>query len=296
MNYGSVAFNHRSVNVPGMGLTIRMVLALAIAALLTLATLAGLVWLVVTYSWGWLAVLLVAGFAGDGTVRANRHRRSKKSRKVTNADRMRVERALQRLALVAGVPVPEVKVEHELEPLSWTLSLPWRKPAVHVTTGMLDRLGDAELEAVVAHELMHVVNRDAAIMTLLAAAPTYFFRGMRDMVEEHPVTGWLSIALYGLWFTPTAVLLMWTARIVSRHRELVADRGAAELIGSPAAVAGALLTVSGGLTGARDRDLRDVFHFLPAREATGIRRLWATHPRMRDRIERLQQMEAALQD
>jgi heat shock protein HtpX len=287
-----VAIAARSVNDAHMGLTIRMLLALAIAAVLTLATVGALAWVVVTYEWGWLAVLMVLGFAGDGAVRVNKRRRGRKARRITPADRRRAESALGRLAIMAGVAPPRTVVEAEANASSWTLSTPWGKPAVHVTTGLLDRLDDRQLEAVIAHELMHVVNRDATIMTLIAAAPTFFFRGLRDMVEEHPITGWLSIALYGLWFLPTAVLLLLTARMVSRHRELVADRGAAELTGSPAAVAGALLALADGSR--RDSDLRDVFHFLPSREATGIRRLWATHPRTEGRVERLQRMEAAL--
>lgn len=280
-----------------MGLTVRMLLALALACLLWLTTLAGLVWLVITFEWGWLAVLLVLGFAGDGWVRQTSRRRSPRSRQVVKGDTPRAKGAVQRLSLVAGIKPPRAVVDSERAPLSWTIWPLGGEPRVHVTTGLLDRLDDRQLEAVVAHELMHVANRDAKLMTLIGAMPAFFFSGMRDMIDENPVTGYVSVLLYGLWFTPTAALLLATARIVSRHRERVADAGAAELVGSPAAVAGALVALSDELGAMRDQDLRrartaDLFHFVPARRQG---RLFATHPPLRERLDRLQRMERELQ-
>jgi Zn-dependent protease with chaperone function len=99
---------------------------------------------------------------------------------------------------------------------------------------------------------------------------------------------------------PPALASAGLCRIVSRHRELAADRGAALLTGSPAALASALRRLSDGLHAIRDKDLRvvaasDVLHVVPARPAHGIARLWATHPLLDDRIRRLERLEARLQ-
>ena len=89
-----------------------------------------------------------------------------------------------------------------------------------------------------------------------------------------------------------------TLRTVSRHRELGADRGAALITGSPAAMAAALARLSDGLHAIPGRDLRvaeDVLHVVPAEPASGIARLWATHPPLEDRLWRLERLEARLQ-
>jgi heat shock protein HtpX len=90
--------------------------------------------------------------------------------------------------------------------------------------------------------------------------------------------------------------------VVSRHRELAADRGAAVLTGSPARLAAVLTRLAGDIGGLPTRDLRlaagaDAFHLLPARkrEARGVARVWATHPQLRTRLAQLERMEHELQ-
>lgn len=275
-----------------MGLTIRMLLSLALAAAVWVASLGAFGYFVLLSDYWFLALLLLLGFAAEG-YEAQRRGGGRGGRGGPIAETQRAERAVERVALVAGVPVPEVVVEPERPALSWTLWAPWGQPRVHVTSGLLERLDDEQLAAVAAHELMHVINRDAQLMTAVGLAPSVLLDGLREMIREHRVRGLVSVIVYGFWFTPSAVLLLACARIVSRHRELVADAGAARLTGSPAAVAGALLTLSEHLAIARNRDLRDagradLFHFLPRRPQN---RLWATHPPTAARLARLQRLE-----
>jgi heat shock protein HtpX len=110
----------------------------------------------------------------------------------------------------------------------------------------------------------------------------------------------LSVAVLSTLLAVPALLSVGVARIVSRHRELTADQGAALLTGSPAALASALTRLSDGLHAIPDKDLRvaavsDVLHVVPAKPAHGISRLWATHPPLEDRIRRLERLEARLQ-
>ena len=90
--------------------------------------------------------------------------------------------------------------------------------------------------------------------------------------------------------------------VVSRHRELAADRGAALLTGSPARVAALLARLAGDIHATPTRDLRvagtaDTFHLLPARknEWRGPARLWASHPRLTTRLRQLEWLESELQ-
>lgn len=275
-------------------LTIRMLIALALAGLVALGVIAFLVWIAVVLHW--IVALFGVVFIVLGTQASRRKpRQAKKTRPRTPQDDERLARVVSRLAMLAEVPAPQAAAESQRAPLCWTSARPRGRPSIHATTGLLDRLDDQQLEAVMAHEISHVVNRDAAVMWLVGGVPATFFRHMR---EENPV----GVLVYLGWLLPAMGLMTLTARFVSRHRELIADRGAALLTGSPAAVAGALLALDADIAGLRERDsdLRsrspgDIFHFLPVAEELGVRRLLATHPPLRERLARLEAMERELQ-
>jgi heat shock protein HtpX len=281
-------------------LLLRMGLALATATGVTLATLAGVVLIVRTPDGG-LIVLAAVVIVAIGSAITPGWKRGRFWEPLP-ADVDRVEQALHRLALMADVPAPLAVVERDgLAPLSWTVAVPGKPPAIHVTTALLERLDDPQLEAVLAHELAHVIHRDARVMTVIAGWPAAYLRAIRAGFDSDGIRGQLSYMLVlGLWLLPSAILLLWTARIVSRQREIVADRTAAMLTGSPAAVAGALITLSGRLNALRDMDLRtagtnDLFSFLPTRKHEGILAPWATHPPLDGRLKRLQRLERELQ-
>jgi heat shock protein HtpX len=204
--------------------------------------------------------------------------------------------ALIRLCVVADLPTPEIRVWRGLPPLSWTTQLPFGSPRVHVSEAMVQQTDERGLEAVLAHELAHIANGDARIMTLLAGpamAMLTAFWTLRHVTDM----GWgMIVFLFSAVAVPPALALMGFARLASRHRELAADRGAALLTGSPAGLASVLLTLDAGLAALPSADLRvaarsDVFHLLPVREASGLSRLWATHPPLRRRVAALQEME-----
>jgi len=149
---------------------------------------------------------------------------------------------------------------------------------------------DRELQAVVAHELAHIANRDAWVMTLVAA-PSWILAGIQDGWRER--TGsWLrnAVGMVAIsWLVALALPGALAVRLLSRQRELAADRGAALLTGSPAGVAAALRRLSADPPPA---DLRlAVLNFVGARDA-GV---WATHPPLAQRLAQLDHMERALQ-
>ena len=273
-----------------------MIVALVTAALSAIAAVAVVAWLAVAIAW-WAAVIVV-GFALDGFfVRPDRRR---PARPASHPRERKVRRLLDRLATVADMPVPRLVVQGEDAPLSWTTALPWQRPTLHVTTGLLDVCDVSELEAILAHELSHVANRDAWVMTVLAGPPSWILDGIRVYwnqrhAEDAPrlatVRYAVGMVVYGSWSAALALPWALTARAVSRHRELAADRGAALLTGSPAQVAAALRTLSESATVA---DLRlALLAPIPARERGGG--LWATHPPLHARVARLERMEEMLQ-
>uniref|UniRef100_A0A7D6GM82 M48 family metalloprotease n=2 Tax=Natrinema zhouii TaxID=1710539 RepID=A0A7D6GM82_9EURY len=156
---------------------------------------------------------------------------------------------------------------------------------VVVTTGLLELLDDAELEATVAHELAHLTNRDANLMTVawllptityyLAIAAFYVLYGLYRVLGSGFGAGGSSgdgddargllVAIVVITvcavLTLTVSAMFWAAsillyRVLSRHREYAADRAAATITGSPASLATALEKIDGTMPELPDRDLR----------------------------------------
>jgi heat shock protein HtpX len=205
---------------------------------------------------------------------------------------------LERLCVVADLPKPRLVLEPEAQPNSWVVSLGRSRSRLHLTQGLLDRLGPAELEGVIAHELAHVAQRDALVMTVVGG-PGAALQSGGSALARHAAGFWV-LGLGGA----AAYLIGWLgtlgARILSRHRELAADAGAVALTGNPSALASALAKVSASLALIPAADLRvaagrDAFHLLPVARAGRGLPLPATHPAVAARIARLERMEARLQ-
>lgn len=287
-----------------------MVIALLLGALFTAALLGAVVWLAVSVEDGWQPALFIVVIAAAGFVTSReaadrmRYRASFDPDKhdlagFTREEAVRnVEGHLVRLATLADVPLPRADLFWADAPLCWTTVGLTGRPRVHVTTTLVQRLSDDQLAAVLAHELTHIANGDARVMTFVAGPASWLVAGLRDMYEEGGRAMYAAIGL-ALLLLPVLLPAALTGRIASRHRELAADRGGALLTGSPSALASALLELSGRLDRIPRRDLRvagagDLFYVLPTREAHGIRRLWATHPPLGRRVVQLERMEQAL--
>jgi len=164
-----------------------------------------------------------------------------------------------KVAAMLGVPAPTVAVSDRAAPEA--MAVGFRPGNIHLvlSTGTIESLETAELEAVIAHELAHVKNRDAMVMTALSA-PVVLADGLRSRIDrlENP-QGFailpvpLSLVSSVVWVGGRAI----TARL-SRHREVAADRAAAHVIGSPSTLAAALRTLDSEITDTPERDLRAV--------------------------------------
>jgi heat shock protein HtpX len=142
----------------------------------------------------------------------------------------------ERLAAQADVaPPPDVLLS--LSRLPNALAVPTaEKPLIVVTSSLIETLTDPELEAVLAHEVTHLANRDAAVMTFVSG-PAFAFSGMwRDGGR-----GWFAAGM----FSPVWLLSVLAMRAVSRYREYTADRGSALLTGAPEQLMSALTKIHG---------------------------------------------------
>jgi heat shock protein HtpX len=209
---------------------------------------------------------------------------------------------IDRLCALANMPKPRVAITDTDIPNAFATGRSPRHAVVCVTTGLLRRLDREELEGVLSHELSHVAHRDVAVMTIAGflgvAAGIFirwgmFFGGGRDRDSQVPfLVIWLvSILVYLISFLLT--------RVLSRYRELSADRAGAYLTGKPSALASALTKITGDMARIPDRDLRSVqafnsFFFAPAFSRDSISRLFSTHPPVEQRLEQLAQISADL--
>ena len=211
---------------------------------------------------------------------------------------------VERLCVQADLPKPKIAIADTGVPNAFATGRSRKASTVCVTSGLLHLLEPHELEGVVAHELAHVQHRDVLIMTVasffasiaamvLQFAP--FLGGGRERDGGQPafiVVMLVSVAVYLLSF----VLML----ALSRHREFVADRGAALITGRPSALSSALMRISGQMGLVPKRDLRaagelSAFFIIPAVRRPSASGLFSTHPPVEKRIEALRRIEEELQ-
>ena len=203
----------------------------------------------------------------------------------------------KRLSERAGLPMPRVFVIPDKSPNAFATGRNPRNAAVAATEGILQVLDERELEGVIAHELAHVKHRDILISSIAAtvaatvmmiarwaqfAAIFGGFGGRDDRGGSNPV------ALIGMMiFAPLSAMLIQAA--ISRSREFAADRGAAEIIGSPYGLADALKKIEA--TARRipmDANPATAHMFIMKPfSGRGLMALFSTHPPTKQRIERL---------
>ncbi|AXR80061.1 putative protease HtpX [Natrarchaeobaculum sulfurireducens] len=164
-----------------------------------------------------------------------------------------------RVAAQLGVPAPTIAVSDRDAPEALVVGFRPKRIHLVLSLGTIDALSQAELEAVIAHELAHVANRDAMVMTVVSL-PVVIAEGIRSRIMKIENPGWTAVVIVPLglvstvaWTTGQAI----TARL-SRTRERAADRAAAAAIGSPATLASALERLDHEIAATPNRDLREV--------------------------------------
>jgi heat shock protein HtpX len=209
---------------------------------------------------------------------------------------------IDRLCALANMPKPRVAITDTDMPNAFATGRSPNHSVVCVTTGLMRRLDAEELEGVISHELSHVAHRDVLVMTFagflgvaagLVIRWGMFFSGGRDRNSQVPfLVIWLgSILVYFVSFLLT--------RVLSRYRELSADRAGAYLTGKPSALASALTKISGDMARIPNRDLREAqafnaFFFAPAFSKGSVSALFSTHPSLEQRLEQLAKISADL--
>jgi heat shock protein HtpX len=229
---------------------------------------------------------------------------------VTPQQEPKLHEIVDRLCLLADMTKPRVGVSEMDMPNAFATGRNPNHAVICATRGLMSRLNDEELEAVLAHELSHVAHRDVAVMTIasgvgmlaglvsrIAMFGAMFGgggrggRGGQNIVILEMITMLVSIVIYVIAFLLTMAL--------SRYRELAADRSGAILIGKPSVLASALVHVTGDMGKIPRTDLRktegmNAFFFAPALAGGTAANLFSSHPTLEKRLDALNKLEKEL--
>lgn len=228
-------------------------------------------------------------------------------RVVSEEEEPRLHETVSRLCAIAGLPKPKIAVVNSSVPNAFATGRSRGSAVVAVTTALVQRLNQGELEAVLAHELSHVKNRDMLVITIASFLSTVAFFLVRSLFYYGGLGGWGGRRRGGnpliiVWIVSLVVWLIsyLLVRALSRYREFSADRGSAIITGRPSNLASALLNISGALERVPSQDLRQVegmnaFFIIPAISGETILNLFSTHPPIEQRIGALQEMERRME-
>ena len=239
-------------------------------------------------------------------------------------ENVRVYNIVENLCIAGGIEMPQINIVDDpcLNAFASGIDIP--SFTITLTTGLIDKLNDAELSAVVGHELTHIKNRDTRLMVvcivfvgIFAAIQSMSMRMLgallrgagRSSGRRNKKGGGgaiileimiLLIALI-IWSSVGYFFSFMTRLAISRKREYVADAGAAELCGDPLALASALKKISDapGLANVQRGDVAQLYIIHPDEEFDNNMKLsgwvakanimFCTHPDTPERIKILEQ-------
>jgi len=311
----------RTRYAPDRGLQARMGLTMFLLGLVFVAFVVALVFILAAFKVGAGAIIFFAVLLGGGLTFGSLFwsdkiaLRASGAQEVTPEEEPKLHGIIDRLCALADMPKPRVAIAPTDMPNAFATGRNSKNAVLVVTTGLMRRLDDKELEGVIAHEMSHVAHKDVVVMTvasflgivagLLVRFAFYgeLFGGGGGRGNNNNNNGGalpillivmaVSVVVYAISF-----LLI---RLLSRYRELAADRAGALLTGQPSALASALTKVSGAMSAIPTKDLREAqplnaFYFAPAFKAdtTTLSTVFSTHPSLERRLQQLSEISAQL--
>jgi heat shock protein HtpX len=317
----------RTRYAPDRGLTVRMTATMFLLGLVFVVFVGAVIFLMDRFHASAAAIVLVAVVFGGGSAVASLFYSDKialaaaGARLVSPREAPELHGIVDRLCALADMDKPRVAIAPARMPNAFATGRNSKNSVLCVTDGLLyhSQLTQEELEGVLAHELSHVAHKDVQVMTyasLLAIVAGLLVRfafyseifggGRRGGNNSQaalliPLIMVASIVVYAISF-----LLI---RVLSRYRELAADRSGALLTQNPSALISALTKVSQGMNRIPTQDLRsaeslNAFYFAPAMKLTrggagggggpSLSALFSTHPSLEKRIAQLSKIQREL--
>lgn len=231
---------------------------------------------------------------------------------VTRKDCPRIYNMVENLCMSCGMDMPQLNIVDDSQLNAFASGINKKTYAVTLTTGIISRLEDDELEGVIAHELTHIRNHDTRLLivsiifvgilsTMLSVIAQIVWRVILGSNHSRSrkkdgVGAVILIGLIAIVCTAIAYFFVSLTRFaISRKREFMADAGGAELTRNPRALASALRKISDdpGLRSVKRDDIAQLYIINPKKLKKGffdkVRGLFSTHPSTEERIRILEQ-------
>jgi heat shock protein HtpX len=303
---------------PDAGLAARMVLTMFLLGLVYVVFAGVLYWIGIP----WPYLVIVAGliaffqlFFSDKIALA-----SMRAQYVDEQQAPQLHDMIGRLAAQANLPKPKIAIVETAIPNAFATGRDANHAVIAITTGLLQGSGlsQPEIEAVVAHELTHIINRDMLVMTIATFFSMIAALLVRSFIWSSMFGGYgggygrrgggnndnsgMFVLIALLASVVTYVVSFILIRALSRYRELAADRGSALITGAPEHLASALMRISGTIESNRipQKDFRqaqtvNALFIVPALKGDSLSTLFSTHPSLEQRLAQLQEMQQQME-
>jgi heat shock protein HtpX len=318
----------RTRYAPDRGLTLRMTATMFLLGLVFVAFIAAIIGIGTAYGASSTAIVFFAVVLGGGFAIGSLFYSDKIALRTAGAHEVsaddpdpqaqRLHAIVDRLCALADMPKPRVAIAETDMPNAFATGRNADHAVVCATRGIMRRLDNDELEGVLAHEMSHVAHKDVQVMTIasfLAIIAALLVRiafygelfggggGRRDNNNQNALPILLILMVVSAVVYAISFVLI---RLLSRYRELSADRSGALLTGQPSKLASALVKVTGDIGRIPTRDLRtaqplNAFFFAPAMSLHGagagggkLANLFSTHPSLERRLAELDKIQQQL--
>ena len=310
----------RTRYAPDRGLTARMTATMFLLGLVFVAFVAAIVFILGAVHASGGVIVLAAVVLGGGIAIGSLFYSDKIALSTAGAQIVTPQQApelhgvVDRICALADMPKPRIAISPTDIPNAFATGRNTKHAVLCVTEGLMRRLDREELEGVISHELSHVAHKDVTVMTVasfLAIIAGLLIRfsfygelfgggGRRNSNDQN--SGLILLAILAVSVVVYAISFL-LIRLLSRYRELAADRSGALLTGQPSALSSALQKVSGTIARIPTKDLREAqplnaFFFVPALSArdaqSKIAELFSTHPSLEKRQAQLAKISAQL--
>jgi len=314
----------RTRYAPDRGLSVRMTATMFLLGLVFVAFIAAIIGIGAATHASDAAIVLFAIVLGGGAAIGSLFYSDKialstaRAQVVTPQDAPLLHGIVDRVCALADMSKPRVAISDTRLPNAFATGRNAEKSVLCVTTGLIGMLTPEELEGVIAHELSHVAHKDVQVMTIasfLAIIAGLLIRfsfygelfgggGRRGGNNQNGGALPIFLIIMGVSIVVYAVSFL-LIRMLSRYRELAADRSGALLTGQPSALKSALVKVSSNINRIPTKDLRtaeplNAFFFAPAAHLTvsggkkSLAQIFSTHPSLERRLAELDKVQQQL--